>query len=405
MKPSIDVRLLQRRTIAALILVSGLLAACGTPTPGEERVRRARRSTGDIVIAAPWPWEKRKEIRFGEGLSMAADEINAQGGVLGRRLRVTHFDDQESVEEGRRLAQRIGADPDVVAVVGHLQSYVSVPAAAIYDLSGLLMISPAATDPELTAQGYKRVFRAAFTDRAIGRQVAELAAQRGYKRVAIEYVRNTYGRGLANAFEERAAELGIAIPGRQSYDPSEQANDRTFASTLAEWSDLEFDALFVAGEVPAGATFIAQARAQGITVPILGADAMSSPALIEVAGPAAEGTTVVSFFHPDEPRPEVKAFVEAFERRFGAPPDAGSALGYDAVHVLARAMKEAGSVVPDDVSAALRKGRKWPGVTGGFTFNEAGDRVDERLVTMQVRGHTFAYVPENAGAVAVAAAR
>jgi branched-chain amino acid transport system substrate-binding protein len=383
-----------------------VLAACGgADTPAEERVERARKASGDVVVGVAWPWEARKGIRYGEGLDMAVEEINAAGGVNGRRLRLVRVDDKESVDEGRIVAQRLSADPEVVAVIGHLQSYVSVPAAAIYDLGGLVMLSPAATDPELTAQGYKRVFRATFTDKTVGRRMAEFAGGRGHRRVAIYYIRNIYGRGLANAFEERANDLGMSVVARQSYDQSEQASERTFEATLREWGALDLDAIFLAGEVPSAATFVAAARRQGITAPIIGGDALNSPALLSVAGEAAEGTIVASVFHPDEPRPAVQRFTEAFRKRFGAAPDAGSALGYDAVRLLAHAMTQAKSTVPDEVARSLHAVRGWQGVTGAFSFDDAGDLVDKPVVKMVVRGGKFEYVAEQPTVAQASAAR
>jgi hypothetical protein len=257
------------------------MAACGGTRPStEERLLRAARGTGDVVIAAAWPWEQRKEILYGEGLDMAVEEVNSGGGIGGRRLRVVRFDDHESVNGGLLAAQQIAADPDIVAVIGHLQSFVSVPAAAVYELSGLLMIAPTATDPELTSRGYRRVFRATSTDVEIGRLLADLAHRSGFRRVAIEYIRNAYGRGLANAIEERAADRNLVVTARQSYDPGEQVTERTFDATLRDWRNLELDAIFLAGEVPSAAFFIAEARAQGIRVPIFGGEALGTPALV-----------------------------------------------------------------------------------------------------------------------------
>src|SRR5207244_3310024 len=142
-------RLIAGTSAAAAIT---MLAACGAwRTPAEERAIRAARARGDVVVAAVWPWALRKDLRYGEGLDLAVDEVNRGGGVNGRTLRVTRVDDRESVDEGRLAAQRIAGDPDVVAVIGHLQSYVTVHAAAVYDLSGLVLVSPASTDAELTS--------------------------------------------------------------------------------------------------------------------------------------------------------------------------------------------------------------------------------------------------------------
>jgi branched-chain amino acid transport system substrate-binding protein len=256
------------------------------------------------------------------------------------------------------------------------------------------MVAPASTDPALTARGYRHVFRATFTDKAVGGQMADFAASRGYKRVAIYYIRDTYGRDLANAFEERANEIGVTIAARQSYDASEQANERTFDETLRDWSSIDMDAIFLAGEPPSAATFVAQARRHGVTVPILGGDALGSPELVSVAGAAAEGTIVASVFHPDEPRPEVQRFTAAFTRRYGFRPDVGSAIGYDAVRLLAAAMTRARSTLPDSVARSLHALRGWPGVTGAFTFDDAGDVLDKPVVKMVVRNGRFEYLPD-----------
>ncbi len=334
---------------------------------------------------------------------MAVDEANAAGGVLGRRIRLAERDDKESVDEGRVVAQQLGADPDVVAVIGHLQSYVTVPAAGIYDLSGLVMVSPTATDPELTSQGYRRVFRATFSEREVGRQMADFAARRGYRRVAIFYIRNRYGRGLANAFEERGAGAGLTVVARESYDPTEQGGAQpgtaSFAPVVRAWKALELDAVFLAGEVPSAAGFVAEARRQGLTTPILGGDAMSSDALLS-AGRAADGMIVATVFHPDEPRPEVRRFADAFRGRYGVPPDAGSALGYDAVRLLVHAMREARSAAPDDVARTLHAARGWEGVTGAFTFAANGELAERPIVKTVVRGGRFEYVGDPARAVA-----
>ena len=170
---------------------------------------------GPVTIAAPWPWESRTTLLYGQGLQMAVEEVNAEGGVLGRPLTVLREDDYESVDRGRLVAQRLAQNNDVVAVIGHMQSYVSLPAAAIYDLSGLVHLAPTATDPRLTEQGYRRLFRITFTDREIGAQMADFAASQGYDRVAIYYIRDAYGRGSG----ERVRGTGSRVGSRHRRSP------------------------------------------------------------------------------------------------------------------------------------------------------------------------------------------
>lgn len=378
--------------------------ACGEREPSEERARRARDGTGDIVIAAAWPWELRKETRYGEGLQMAVDEINAAGGIEARRLRLARFDDRESIDQGRIVAQQIADDPAVVAVIGHLQSYVTVEAASVYNRAGLVLLAPTATDPRLTRLGYKRVFRATFTDDAMGRRLADHVASQQRKKIAVYYIRNDYGRNVANAFETRARELGVAVLARSSYDASEQVTERTFDQVLSDWKPMELDTIVLAGEVPSAAIFVAQARRKGITAPIVGGDAMSSTVLMKIAGQAAEGMIVATYFHPDQPRPEIERFSAAFTARYGAPPDAGAALGYDCARLLGNAMRSAGSAAPDDVAKALGDLAGWPGVTATFSFDESGDAATPVVLSI-VRQGRFEYLPGQPSADGVKGAR
>ncbi len=385
------------RTLAVLALLALAGASCSRDRdPSSERVRRAESGTGDLVVGAAWPWEARKQLLYGQGVDLAVEEVNRSGGIHGRPLRILREDDRESVDEGSLVAQRFAKNPDVVAVIGHLQSYVTVPAAAVYDLAGIPVVAPASTDPELTRRGYRRVFRATFTDGQAGRQMAEYAAHRGYRQVAIYYVRNPYGRSLANAFEERADELGIGVAARQSYDPNAEGGHRAAEQTALEWRPLQLDAVFVAGEVPHAAVFIAELRRAGITVPVLGSDAMGIPDLFTVGGNAVDGTVVAAAFHPEDRRPEVRRFVAAFRERFGTPPDAAAALGYDAVQVLAQAMRRAVKPTPERIAEALHGTRGWPGVTGVFSFDADGDLPDKPVRKVVARGDRWRYLDEEA---------
>ncbi|HEX8391720.1 MAG TPA: ABC transporter substrate-binding protein [Longimicrobium sp.] len=381
------------RLAPSLAALLALAAACGPGSPAEQRARLGREGKGDITVAAVWPFQARGEIRFAEGLQMAVEEVNASGGIHGRRIKLRMEDDRGSVNDGLLVAQKLADDPSVAAVIGHLNSYVTVPAASVYDAAGMVLVAPASTDPELTSKGYGRVFRIIPTDQQTGRQMADYASRHGMNKVAIYYVRNSYGRALANAFEERAATRGVTVEARASYAPEARADGRTFAPVLEQWKDMELDAIFLAGQVPQAGYLVAEARRLGITVPILGNDAMSSPALVQGGGAAVEGTVVPSPFHASEPRGEVQRFASAFERRYHAEADPGAALGYDAVMVLAQAMRTARSAESADVSAALRALRA-QGVTGALAFDGRGDLAERQMVKMVVRGGQFRYLSE-----------
>src|SRR5690606_24523605 len=119
--------------------------------------------------------------RFNWGINMAVEEINAAGGVLGRPLLTIKQDDRSDVTQGRLIAQQFADNLDLVAVIGHSDSFVSLPASATYQFAGLLMLSPGSTNPALTMQGFDLVFRNVPTDDDIGRQLATYALTAGYR--------------------------------------------------------------------------------------------------------------------------------------------------------------------------------------------------------------------------------
>ena len=383
------------------VLLAGVCALCLSSVsvcrqPELYRGQAQAREGGPVTIATVWPWESRTTLLYGQGLQMAVDEINAAGGVLGRPLTVLREDDHESVDRGRLVAQRLAQNDDVVAVIGHMQSYVSLPAAAIYDLFGIVHLAPTATDPRLTQQGYRRLFRMTFTDRETGAQMADFAAAQSYDRVAIYYIRNAYGRSLANAFEERALEHGVGIADRQSYDPNAGSGDRALTDILASWRDLNLQAIFIAGEPREAAAMIRAAREREIDVPVLGGDALGTADFVSLGGGAVEGTVIAAAFHPGDERETVRRFSAGFRQRYGKLPDASAALAYDAVRLLAHGMTRAESVDPDGVADALRATAGWRGITGPVSFTDDGDLVERAIGKVVVRNGQLAWLGDGA---------
>ncbi len=381
---------MHRLKIMSLLLLALLISSCGSRDITVERAKRAAQKKGDIIIGVAWPFSYTKDL-FREGIDMAVAEINAGGGVTGRNIRIIYGDDEASVTKGRLVAQHFADDTDIVAVIGHFNSYVSIPASRIYEFSGLIMLSPGSTSPALTRQGFKRVFRNIPTDEEIGRHMVDFAVKRGYNQMIVYYADNDYGEGLATAFEGRAGEVDLAIVDRLSYDG---ISKKEFRAALSKWKDFEFDAIFLAGSVPEAATFIAEAREMDVTIPILGGDGLDSPELLEIAGKAAEGVVVGSVFATDIPCPNVQRFNEGFEEKYGVLPDTWAAQGYDAVKLLSHAMEKAGTTVPDKVADMLRSTKNWQGVTGLHTFDGNGDVVGKAIIIKVVRNGGFQYLDE-----------
>jgi branched-chain amino acid transport system substrate-binding protein len=377
---------MKRRT---LLLSAGLLALGGCERKGiaEQRAARQAEAQGPVLVAVAWPLKLGK-ASLAQGVDLAAEEINSRGGILGRKLKILFKDDASSLNRGRLVAQEIADNPEVAAVIGHLNTYITAPASQIYERAGLVMVTPGASGQKITERGGRLVFRSLPGNREQGRQIGDYAAARGYKSVAIYYIKNDYGVDLANYFEQRAHELGIAIADRRSYN----MGGDNYAALLAEWAAfLKTDAVFLCGSLPESAQILREARAAGLKVPVFGAAGLDSPDLIRLGGASVEGTVVFSLFNVGDPRPEVRAFGERFRQRFGVLPDSTAAQGYDAVQLLVHAMQSAGSTVPAKVAAALRETRNWPGVTGRTTFSPQGDPVEKRMAKVVVRNGAFEY--------------
>nr|WP_315491339.1 ABC transporter substrate-binding protein [uncultured Rhodoferax sp.] len=364
-----------------------LLAACSDTDIAAQRAARAAKATGDIVVGVSWPFSTAKG-RLWEGVAMAQEEINAAGGVLGRKLVLVKEDDQLSVTKGTVIAHKFAANLDMVAVIGTLNSYIAIPTAPVYEFAGMVMLTQGSSVVRLTNQGYKKVFRMIPSNRNVGEMLADYAKSKKYKHVLVYYVKNEYGLDLANAFEQRATSIGVEVTDRVSY----LAGAGDYKLAMQHWKDFyNFDAIFLAGSLPEGAQIIRAAREIGIKVPIFAADGLDSPDLMTLGGDAVEGVEVTSFFHPNTPTPAVRAFNDKFVQRYKKLPDTSAALGYDAVTLLAHAMTKAKTTVPADIAAELHKLKGWSGVTGEHGFDGAGNVMDKPVVMQVVKNGQFEF--------------
>lgn len=411
--------------ILALIL---FLTACSPDDMKDAREERARAADKNtpIAIGFVWPFSAEYDL-LPEGVEMALAEINAggldkgkeislslvaddrsayqegllggmmlrpetssSGGLLGgRKIQLVRADDLDSVREGRLIAQEFAENIDLTAVIGHAWSYISVPSAPIYEFNGLIMLSPSSTSPDLTRNNFQYIFRNLASDTEVGRQLALYANSQGYRRLLLLHADDPNGRQLANVLENEADKLEMLIVDRQSYTVG---SVRSFRSILNGWSDLEFDAIFIAGSNPEAAAFVAQARAAWPDVPILGSDGMDTSDLADIAGENGEGVIVASHYHIDNPRSEQQDFIQRFEALYGVPPDTWAAQGYDAVYLLAYAIEQAGSTIPSEVALALHTTQGWPGVTGPHTFADSGDVIDKPIILKILRDNELQFL-------------
>ena len=322
-----------------------------------------------------------------KGVRLALKEINDSGGVLGQPLRVTTKDNQSKPGETSTAVRELITRDKVVALIGEVASGRSLEAAPIAQRSGIPMISPASTNEKVTETG-DHIFRVCFIDPFQGTVCAKFARKLGASKAAIlTDVSKDYSLGLARSFKQEFVKTGGTILGEQSYT----GGDKDFSAQLTAIKAGNPDVIFLPAYYTEAPLIIRQARQLGITVPFVGGDGWDSPELIAVGGPAVEGCYFSNHFSNQSTDPQVVAFVKAYRDTYHEDPDAMVALGYDALKLLADAMKRAGTSDPAKVNAAIATTKDFPGVTGKITLDEHRNPT-KPAVMLQVKDGKFAYV-------------
>jgi branched-chain amino acid transport system substrate-binding protein len=386
------------RLFTAVCLAVSILSGCADLRgPAEERVYRAKRAgiEDPVIIGAAAPWRIVANLGYyREGLEMALDELNIRK-VLGREVQIIWEDDESSVRKARTIAQNFAENPDITAVIGHYQSSITVPVSLIYQHYGLLMISATSTATKLTSrEGMDLIFRNIPNDQQVGSQLADFSRNRGFERMIVLNEDNEFGNSLANAFENRAGQIGLNVVDRRAYDFS--TGESQFKRIIEDWQSFyQFDALFLAGVVPHAAEFIVLAREMGMDIPIIGGDGLDSPQLWEIGGEQVNGVIVGTYFHSSQPGEEARKFVRAFNERYGFNPDTWAAQSYGSLKLLARAIDLAGTTNPEDVADALRSMKIFESVLGNTGFNDRGDVIERSITTKIVVDGKFEYLGFN----------
>ncbi len=327
---------------------------------------------------------------FGIGMKNAMilvrDDWNAKGGVLGKKVRLVVEDDASDPNQGRTVAKRL-VGKKVVGVIGHLNSSVTIPASEIYNASRLVNITPASTNPEVTERRLPYVFRSCWRDDQQGDFVALFVAQYlKVNRVAILDDQKTYGRGLADVFENKARELGLKIVFRDHIREREQ----DYKAVLTKIRESNPEALFYGGEYAEFGLLIKQGREIGMTdIYYLSGDGSRDVQLFDRAGTKKLDRVFVSF---GLLTPAVADFEKRYLEKFKIPMNAFSPYTYVAGDLLLQAVAATKSTDPDIIATFL-KSHKFSSLIGEIEFDEKGDLKKTALEMEQATEGTFISLP------------
>lgn len=371
-----------KRILMSLLMIASLLMtfACQPGGTGGDNVRvgvfmSLTGSTANFGISSV------------NGIKMAADEVNATGGINGKQVELLVQDDRSDASEAATIVTKFVTQDQVHAILGEVASSRSIAAAPIAQNAKIPMLTPSSTNPEVTKKG-DFIFRSCFIDPVQGAAIAQFAARTlGAKRAAIMVDRkNDYSTGLAQVIDEVFARLGGQVVATQSY----QEGDQDFNAQLTSLKGSNPEVIFVPGYYNDVGLIAKQARDKGITVPLIGGDGWDSAQLYAIGGSALNGSYFSNHYSPYDTDAKVQKFVNDYKARYNTIPDALAATAYDAAHIMFDAIKRANSLDGTAIRDALAATKSFPGVTGDVTFNENRDAV-KPIVMIEIKdGGTYA---------------
>ena len=322
------------------------------------------------------------------GARMAIEELNAKGVTIGGKkvkLELLAEDDAGDPKQGTAAAQKL-VDSKVMGVIGHLNSGTSIPASKIYSDAGIPQISPSATNPKFTRQGYKTTFRVVADDVHLGGTLGRYAVKdlKG-KSIAVIDDRTAYGQGVADEFEKGVKTAGGKTVGREF--TSDKATD--FTAILTSLKAKKPDIVFFGGMDAVAGPMMRQMKQLGIDAKFMGGDGICSSELPKLAaGTMADGQVVCAEAGGVEgaAKKSMVDFNAAFKKKFNADVQVYAPYVYDAVNVMVAAMVKAGSAEPAKYLPVLAKTAGYTGVTGTIAFDEKGDIKNGALTLYTYKG-------------------
>jgi len=355
------------------IAAASMLAGCGQQQSSEIKIGHVAPLTGGIAHLG-----KDNE----NGARLAIDQANAAKVKIGGKevkFVLLPEDDQADPKVGNLVAQKL-VDAKVAGVVGHLNSGTTIPASALYTQAGIPMVSGSATNPKLTEQGFKGIFRIVARDDQQGPAVANyLATQAKPKVVAVIDDATAYGEGLANEVEKSLKATGVQVL------PREKGTDKTtdWKAILTKLKGRNPDAIFYGGMDATGGPMVKQARELDLKAVFAFGDGACTDKMSELAGKAAEGMLCSQAGIP--PQAASKAFLDAYKAKFNVDPILYAPFTYDAANMIIEAMKRADSADPGKYLPELQKGVH-NGSSGRIEFDAKGDRKDAEITIFAMKG-------------------
>jgi branched-chain amino acid transport system substrate-binding protein len=358
-----------------LLLFTVLIAGCAHQDKNVIKIGAAGPMTGS---------QSKMGMDLKNAAELAVAEWNENGGVLGKKVVLLTGDDQADPKQAVSIANKF-INEKVVAVVGHWNSSCSIPASKYYHDSNIVMISPATTNPQLTLQGFKQVFRVCGTDDQQGKVAAEFVLRTlRPRKIAIIHDKTAYGQGLADYFKKALGDKVQVV-----YYGGIIQGDPDYKAVLTSIKEGKPDLYFFGGIYPEAGRLVRQAKEIGLNIPMITGDGVFDPTLISIAGQAAEGT-YITFGREPAGLPSAKGFIGHYKARYGDP-GPYSIYAYDATNIILTAISRTGTTDGSTIAAYISK-TTFHGAFGDISFDKNGDVTKAPYVIWQIKDGKFVEV-------------
>lgn len=379
-------KLVGSRTAATVIFAAVALTTAACSSSASSGSSGGQGSKGAILIGVPVPLSGEYASAGTDilhGAQLAAKDINAKGGVNGQKIQIVSQDDACQASTGSQAAQKL-ISQGIVAAAGGYCSTAAFPELQAFHRMGIPYVMDASTNPQLTEQHFAEAFRTIGRDDEQGPIAASFIT--GFlhgKRVAVGNDNSTYAKGLADATVSALQQDGAQVVFNNALTPGQS----DYTSFLTKIGQSKPDVFYYTGYYPEFGLLLKEAKQLGLKFTMMGGDANNDPTLIKTAGSAAVGAMMTT-----APLAQflgsAKGYVDAYQSAYGSSPGPYSSYEYDAVGVVAQAIRNAHSTTPSKITAAL-KSISYKGITGDFHFDSVGDRKPANYIIITVKGDSF----------------
>ena len=395
-------KLNRRRLLAStgLTLLSALAFGCNntdtaTTTTGKTGGTGTTSEAGGTIKIGAYLSLTGNEGDFGkatqEGIQLAVDKINAAGGINGKKIEMKIVNDEGNTSKTATVVGDLVNSEKVVAVIGEIASGLSIRAAPICQAAKVPMITPSSTNTKVTQVG-DYIFRVCFIDPFQAYVGAKFVTDTLKAKTAAMMLDSDspYSQGLGSEFKMQFEKMGGKVVAEQSYT----ANDADFKGSLTPIKSANPDIIYCPGYYKAGGAIATQAREIGIKAVFMGADGWDAPSLFVTAGDKLEGSYFSNHLALDKPTPEITSFLQEFGvKNPSSKPGALTALGYDAMMLLADAIKRAKTVDGPGIRDAIAATKDFPGVSGKITM-DVDRNAKKPAVILKITGKEFKWAAD-----------